>query len=92
MTKKQVVDILKGMKMNCEIAQVQISFVKDGNDHYENVLVYLVSDPSNDDQIINANHWWIFSNITEFKREIKKVTSDMINFISVTEFTSDFGE
>lgn len=92
MTKKQVVDILKGMKMNCEIAQVQISFVKDGNDHYENVLVYLVSDPSNDDQIINANHWWIFSNITEFNKEIKKVTSEMINFISVTEFISDFGE
>ena len=90
MTKKQVVDILKGM--DCEIAQVQISFKKDGNDHYENVLVYLVSDPSNDDQIINANHWWIFSNITEFKREIKKVTGDMIDFISVTEFISDFGE
>ena len=90
MTKKQVVDILKGM--DCEIAQVQISFVKEGNDHYENVLVYLVSDPSNDDQIINANHWWIFSNITEFKREIKNVTSDMIDFISVTEFISDFGE
>ena len=90
MKKKQVVDILKGM--DCEIAQVQISFVKEGNDHYENVLVYLVSDPSNDDQIINANHWWIFSNITEFKREIKNVTSDMIDFISVTEFISDFGE
>lgn len=90
MTKKQVVDILKGM--DCEIAQVEISLVKDGNDHYENVLVYLVSDPSNDDQIINSHHWWVFSNITEFKREIKKVTSDMINFISVTEFTSDFGE
>lgn len=90
MNKKQVVDILKGM--DCEIAQVQISFKKDGNDHYDNVLVYLVSDPSNDDQIINANHWWIFSNITEFNKEIRKVASKMIDFISATEFISDFKE
>ena len=90
MKKKQVVEILKGM--DCEIAQVQISFKKDGNEHYDNVLVYLVSDPSNDDQIINANHWWIFSNITEFNKEIRKVASKMIDFISVTEFISDFKE
>ena len=90
MNKKQVVEILKGM--DCEIAQVQISFKKDGNEHYDNVLVYLVSDPSNDDQIINANHWWIFSNITEFNKEIRKVASKMIDFISVTEFISDFKE
>ena len=90
MNKKQVVEILKGM--DCEIAQVQISFKKDGNEHYDNVLVYLVSDPSNDDQIMNANHWWIFSNITEFNKEIRKVASKMIDFISVTEFISDFKE
>lgn len=90
MTKKQVVEILKGM--DCEIAQVQIVFKKGDSYCSQNVLVYLVSDPSNDDQIINTNHWWIFSNITEFNKEIKKVTSEMINFISVTEFISDFGE
>lgn len=88
MTKKQVVETLKGM--DCEIAQVQISFVKDRKIYQENVLVYLVSEPSNEDQIINAKHWWIFSNINEFDEEIKNRTSDNIKFISVTEFISDF--
>ena len=61
MTKKQVVEILK--EMDCEIAKVTFKF------YYVNCMmtkVYLVSEPSNDDQIINANHWWIFNSIKEF--------------------------
>jgi hypothetical protein len=88
MTKKQVVEILKGL--SCEIAQVQVSFAKDGKAYHENVLVYLVSEPSNEDQIINANHWWIFSNINEFDKEIKDRTSTQIDFIMVSGFISDF--
>ena len=88
MTKKKVVEILKGM--DCEIAQIKIVFKK--GDHYcsQNVLVYLVSEPSNEDQIINANHWWVFSNINEFNKEIKDRTSTQIDFIMVSKFISDF--
>ncbi|HIJ15318.1 MAG TPA: hypothetical protein HA277_02840 [Methanosphaera sp.] len=87
MTKKQVVEALKGM--DCEIAQVQISFVKNGYVYRENVLVFLVSEPSNKDDINYCSHWWIFSNIKEFNNEIKNITSENIDFIRVTEFTSD---
>ena len=88
MTKKQVVEILKGM--DCEIAQVQVTFAKDRKIYQENVLVYLVSEPSNEDQIINSKHWWIFSNINEFDNEINNKTSTQINFIMVSGFISDF--
>jgi len=88
MTKKQVVEILK--ELSCEIAQVQICFAKDGKNYHENVLVYLVSEPSNDDQVINSNHWWVFSNINEFDKEIENITSTQIDFIMVSGFISDF--
>lgn len=88
MTKKQVVEALKGMC--CEIAQVQVCFPKDRKIYQENVLVYLVSEPSNKDEIRAGLHWCIFNNINEFDDEIKNRTSDNIKFISVTEFISDF--
>jgi len=88
MTKKQAVEILKGM--DCEIAQVKIIFKID--DHYYNrtVLVYLVCEPSNEDQIIHDNHWCIFYNINDFDKDIKNRTSTQIDFIMVSEFISDF--
>lgn len=90
MTKKQVIKLLKGM--DCEIAQVQITYWSDyySRYHHLDVLVYLVSEPSNEDQIINANHWMIFHNINEFNKEIESKTSTEIDFISVSEFIPDF--
>lgn len=95
MTKEQVVETLKGM--GCEIARVQISFAYNGKVHNGNVLVYLVSAPSNEDQIIMAYHWWIFNNINEFDNNITEIfkditneTSTQIDFIMVRKFISDF--
>lgn len=86
MTKKQVVEILK--EMDCEIAKVQICLTN--KTYYDNVIVYLVSEPSNDDQIINANHWWIFNSIKEFDSFFNSRISKNIQFLDVTEFVSDF--
>lgn len=95
MTKKEVVEILK--EMDCEIARVQISFAYNGKVHHGNVLVYLVSEPSNEDQIIMAYHWWIFNNINEFDNNITEIfkditneTSTQIDFNMVSVFLSDF--
>ena len=90
MAKEQVVKTLNGM--DCEIAQVNIKFWFNGDYRYNNVLVYLVDEPSNDDQIINCNHWWIFSNIEEFNDEIEEKTNDTLEFLNVTEFISDFDD
>jgi hypothetical protein len=56
------------------------------------VLVYLVDEPSNDDQIINSMHHWIYSNIEEFNDEIEDYTNDTLEFLNVTEFISDFDD
>ena len=95
MTKEQVVKILKGMDF--QIAQVQISFTNNGKIYNEDVIVYLVSEPLNEDQIIMANHWWIFHNINDFDENITKIinvltngTSKQIDFINVRRFISDF--
>ena len=90
MTKEQVLEILK--LMDCEIAQVKINFERNGHVYNTNVLVYLVSDPSNEDQIqiIMTNHWCIFYNINEFYKDIENRTSTQVEFIMVSEFVSDF--
>lgn len=88
MTKEQVLEILK--LMDCEIAQVKIKFERHCNVSNTNVLVYLVSDPSNEDQIRNSNHWCIFYNIDEFYKDIENRTSTQVEFIMVSEFVSDF--
>ena len=90
MKKEQVVNILNGM--DCEIAQVNIKFWFNGDYRYNNVLVYLVDEPSNDDQIINSNHWWIFSNIEEFIYDVEEKTNNTLEFLNVTEFISDFDD
>ena len=88
MTKEQVLESLK--LMECEIAQVKINFERNGHVYNTNVLVYLVSDPSNEDQIRNSNHWCIFYNINEFYKDIENRTSTQVEFIMVSEFVSDF--
>ena len=88
MTKEQVLEILK--LMDCEIAQVKINFERNGHEYNTNVLVCLVSDPSNTDQIRNSNHWCLFSNIDEFYKDIENRTSTQVEFIMVSEFISDF--
>ena len=88
MTKEQVLEILK--LMDCEIAQVKIKFERHCNEYNTNVLVCLVSDPSNTDQIRNSNHWCIFYNIDEFYKDIEKRTSTQVEFIMVSAFVSDF--
>ena len=88
MTKEQVLEILK--LMDCEIAQVKIKFERHCNVYNTTVLVYLVSDPSNEDQIRNSNHWCLFSNIDEFYKDIENRTSTQVEFIMVSEFVSDF--
>lgn len=88
MTKEQVLEILK--LMDCEIAQVKINFERNGHVYNTNVLVYLVSDHSNEDQIRNSNHWCIFYNINEFYKDIENRTSTQVEFIMVSEFVSDF--
>ena len=90
MTKEQVVKTLNGMV--CEIAQVQIRFYWNGDYRCSNILVYLVDEPSNNDQIINSEHWYIFSDIAEFIDEIKNKTNNTLEFISVDEFISDFDD
>ena len=88
MTKEQVLEILK--LMDCEIAQVKIKFERHCKVCSTNVLVYLVSDPSNEDQIRNSNHWCIFYNINEFDKDIENRTSTQVEFIMVSAFVSDF--
>ena len=88
MNKNQAVKIMKCI--DCEIAQVYISFAKGGKAYHTNVLVYLVDEPSNGDQVINCEHWYIFSNVDEFKSEILKKTSPIVDFIKVSEFKTDF--
>lgn len=88
MTKEQVLEILK--LMDCEIAQVKIKFEMNGHEYNTNVLVCLVSDPSNTDQIRNSNHWCLFYNIDEFYKDIENRTSTQVEFIMVSEFVSDF--
>ena len=88
MTKEQVLEILK--LMDCEIAQVKIKFERHCNEYNTNVLVCLVSDPSNTDQIRNSNHWCIFYNIDEFDKDIENRTSTQVEFIMVSAFVSDF--
>ena len=83
MTKEQVLEILK--LMDCEIAQVKIKFERHCHVSNTNVLVYLVSDPSNEDQIRNSNHWCIFYNINEFYKDIENRTSTQVEFIMVSE-------
>jgi uncharacterized Zn-finger protein len=90
MTKEQVVNILNGM--DCEIAQVEFSFYMEGLYCQHDVLVYLVDEPSNDDQIINSMHHWIYSNIEEFNDEIEDYTNGTLEFLNVTEFISDFDD
>lgn len=90
MTKEQVVNTLNGM--DCDIAQVQIRFYWNGDYRCSNVLVYLADEPSNDDQIINANHWRIFSDIEEFIDELEDNTNKTLEFISVDEFITDFDD
>ena len=88
MTKEQVLEILK--LMDCEIAQVKIKFERHCNEYNTNVLVCLVSDPSNTDQIRNSNHWCIFYDIDEFDKDIENRTSTQVEFIMVSAFVSDF--
>lgn len=88
MTKEQVLEILK--LMDCEIAQVKIKFEIHSKVFSTNVLVYLVSDPSNEDQIFNSKHWCIFYNINEFYKDIENRTSTQVEFIMVSAFVSDF--
>ena len=90
MTKEQVVNILNGM--DCEIAQVEFAFYEESLYCQHDVLVYLVDEPSNDDQIINLMHHWVYSNIEEFNDEIEEYTSDTLEFLNVTEFISDFDD
>ena len=65
MTKKQVVEILK--EMDCEIAKVTFKFHDVNRMVTMDVLVYLVDQPSNDDQIINFKHWSILDSIDDFE-------------------------
>ena len=95
MTKRKIVEILKGM--DCEIAKVKLSFRTKYHIYVQDVLVYLVPEPSNDDQIINANHLFIFSDVKEFDENIAELNKyikygsiTQIDFLGVSEFISDF--
>ena len=89
MTKKQVVEILK--EMDCEIAKVTFKFHDVNRMVTMDVLVYLVDQPSNDDQIINFKHWSILDSIDEFEEFASfNFYGKYVEFLDVTEFVSDF--
>ena len=89
MTKKQVVEILK--EMDCEIAKVTFKFYYINRMMTTDVLVYLVDQPSNEDQIIACKHWFILGSIDKFEEfESFKFYGKDDEFIDVTEFVSDF--
>ena len=72
MNKKETIEQLKTLQaQGCEIAEVICDICGTGEIvpcyPKESFLVYLVSEPSNDDRIINRKHWTICSSIRDFK-------------------------
>lgn len=79
---KNVVQALR--KMNCEIAEVIVE--RDETKSFS-FIVYLVSEPSNDDMVNPSKHDWIFDSIEEFEEKF----SDCYGFnATVSKFYSDF--
>lgn len=98
MNKQEVITALSGMK--CEIAEVKVDISYAGKVKFpnESILVRLVENPSNEDEIDNAEHWDLFDNIKDFengtyyKQGANETyrTQYISNFISVTEFKGDY--
>lgn len=99
MNKQQVINALS--KMECDIAEVICDISRGGNVIYpnESILVFLVSEPNNDDFIKNNKHWTICDSISDFKKGIvfgekaaRKVYCKhyVSNFKEIKEFKTDF--
>lgn len=102
MNKEQVINKLHKMRLNLddvngndttEIAEVICDISRDGNVVYpnESIIVYLVTEPSIDDLIINGNHWTICDEIREFDEGIVYGIADAkANYCK--HYVSDFKE
>ncbi len=55
----------------------------------KSLIVFLVSEPSNDDLIKNNLHWWIFDSIDEFKKS-DYYKDPETEILSIDEFITDF--
>lgn len=104
MNKKETIARLETLRdKGCEIAEVilDVSATGEATACYpkESFLVYLVSEPSNDDLIIHSKHYTICSSIRDFKigvvfgesaarRLYSKYFVSKVH--SVNEFISDF--
>ena len=101
MNKQDVIQKLNSLE--CEIAEVicDITTMADSKPCYpnESVLVFLVSQPSNDDLIKYNNHWTVCESIDDFAEGIvfgeaeakEKYTRYFVSeFKEVKEFVSDF--
>lgn len=99
MNKKEIINALS--KMKCDIAEVICDISRGGNVIYpnESILVFLVSEPNNDDFIKNNKHWTICNSISDFKKGIvygKKTVRKsycklyVSDFKKVKEFKTDF--
>jgi len=99
MNKKEIINALS--KMECDIAEVICDISRGGNAIYpnESILVFLVSEPNNDDFIKNNKHWTICDSISDFKKWIvfgekaarKAYCKHYVsNFKEIKEFKTDF--
>ncbi len=99
MNKQQVINALS--EMECDIAEIICDISREGRIVYpnESILVFLVSEPNNDDFIKHGKHWTICDSISDFKKGIvygKKAADKsyckhyVSNFIEVKEFKTDF--
>lgn len=80
---KEAVNVLRNMEG--DIAEV---IAKKGNDSLS-YIVYLVSDPSNDDLVKPNLHEWIFGSVDEFKEKFDDETD---YYFDVWEFETDFNK
>lgn len=76
MNKQEVIQQLKGLKNECEIAEIICDINSRGDGlakpcyPNESIIVMLVSQPSNDDLICNSRHWTICGSIEDFEEGI----------------------
>ena len=97
MEKKEVIKQLNNM--NCDIAEI-ICDIKtmSGEWNNESVLVFLTSQPCNDDFIDHQCHWCICESIKEFSKhfafnakeaKLKFQNCQITNVIDIREFVAD---
>ena len=80
---KAAVNVLRNMEG--DIAEV---IAKKGNDSLS-YIVYLVSEPSNDDLVKPNLHEWIFCSVDEFEEKFDDETD---HYFDVWEFETDFNK